>query len=221
MAEIKRTGRTIEKYGFLRSKVARRIFLLFVLCAVLPVSLLAVLSFSHVTKQLHRQALRRLHHECKAAGLTIIERFFFLETDLKMLVSNHQEGKEGPETLLTDEVRNRLSERFQSLVLLNGGYGVHPLLGISPFSLEMAEGMTDQERLHIAAGKSLVRIRPKEGGGADLFMIRAVNPARPNGGLLVGEIHPGYLWGGEGFVSAETELFVTRSGGFRPLCHPE
>jgi HD-GYP domain-containing protein (c-di-GMP phosphodiesterase class II)/HAMP domain-containing protein len=213
VAEITRTERTIETSGFLRSKVARRIFLLFVLCALMPVSLLAVLSLSHVTKQLHRQTLRRLHHECKAAGLTIIERLFFLETDLKMLVSNHQKGKEGPETLLTDEVRKRLGERFQSLVLVNDGYGVHPLLGISPFSLDMTERMTDQERLHIAAGKSLVRIRPKEGGSAELFMIRAVTPARPNGGLLVGEIHSDYLWGGEGFVYPETELFVLDQAG--------
>ena len=146
--------------------MARRIFLLFVLCALLPVSLLAVLSFSHVTKQLEGQAFRRLHHECKAAGLTIIERLFFLETDLKMLVSNHQKGKVGPETTLTDEIRERLGERFQSLVLLDDGYGVHPLLGMSPFSREMAERMTDQERHHIAAGKSLVRIRPKEEGEA-------------------------------------------------------
>ena len=74
MSETTHTPKMSETYGFLRSRVARRIFLLFVLCALLPVSLLAVLSFSHVTKQLHRQALRRLHHECKAAGLTIIER---------------------------------------------------------------------------------------------------------------------------------------------------
>ncbi len=214
MAEITRTERTIETSGFLRSKVARRIFVLFVLCALLPVSLLAVLSFSHVTKQLERQAFRRLHHECKAAGLTIIERLFFLETDLKMLVYNHQKRKEGPETLLTDEIRKRLSERFQSLFLVNDGYGVHPLLGTGPFSLDITERMTDQERLHIAAGRSLVRILPKEGGSADLFMIRAVTPARPNGGFLVGEIHPDYLWGGEGFVSAETELFVLDQGGF-------
>ena len=110
-----------ETSGFLRSRVARRIFLLFVLCALLPVSLLALLSYSHVTKQLHRQALKRLHHECKAAGLTIIERLFFLETDLKMVVSGLEKGTEKPETTLAEEVHTRLGERFRSLALVGEG----------------------------------------------------------------------------------------------------
>lgn len=40
---------------FLRSKVARRIFALFVLCALLPIAVLAVLSFRQVSNQLSQQ----------------------------------------------------------------------------------------------------------------------------------------------------------------------
>ena len=45
---------------FLRSKVARRIFLLFITCALLPVTILAILSFQHVTRQLREQSEERL-----------------------------------------------------------------------------------------------------------------------------------------------------------------
>ncbi len=213
MSENMESPRLRKSYGFLRSRVARRVFLLFVLCALLPMSLLAVLSFSHVTKQLERQALRRLHHECKAAGLTIIERLFFLETDLEMVISSLQSGEKGPGKPLSDEARKRLSERFQGLVLVGDGDGVYPLLGSRPVPLEMTEQMGDDERRHITRGRSLVLIHPREGEFASLFMIRAVEPARPDQGSLVGEIHPDYLWGGEGFVYPETELFVLDQAG--------
>ena len=202
-----------RQYGFLRSKVAWRVFLLFVLCALVPVSLLALLSFSQVTKELERQALRRLHNECKAAGLTIIERLFFLETDLEMVISGLQKGKQGPGTPLAGEARKRLSERFQSLVLVGGEGGPHPIVGTGALPVQMTERLRDNERRHLGAGKSLILIRPGKGEFADLFMIRAVEPARFDQGFLVGRIHPDYLWGGEGFVLPETDLFVFDQSG--------
>jgi hypothetical protein len=48
------------KLTFLRSKVARRIFALFILCALLPIGALAVLSFREVTKQLDEQSRAQL-----------------------------------------------------------------------------------------------------------------------------------------------------------------
>jgi hypothetical protein len=45
---------------FLRSRVAIRIFVLFVCCALLPIAVLGILSYSHVTKQLNEQAEKRL-----------------------------------------------------------------------------------------------------------------------------------------------------------------
>ncbi|MFH1674979.1 MAG: hypothetical protein ABIF87_16365 [Pseudomonadota bacterium] len=42
---------------FLRSKVSRRIFGLFVCCALLPIVILAVVSFGHVAKQLNEEEL--------------------------------------------------------------------------------------------------------------------------------------------------------------------
>ena len=52
---------------FLRSKVGRRIFLLFISCALLPITVLALLSFRHVTTQLNKQSQERLEQAAKAA----------------------------------------------------------------------------------------------------------------------------------------------------------
>jgi len=76
----------------LRSKVGRRIFVLFVLCALLPIAALAIISFSQVTKQLQEQSLTRLQQESKSLGMSILERLTLLEMEMKMLASTIPPG---------------------------------------------------------------------------------------------------------------------------------
>jgi uncharacterized membrane protein YidH (DUF202 family) len=72
---------------FLRSKVARRIFGLFICCALIPIGALAVLSYSQVTKQLNEHSQKRLHYASKAVGMAIFERLQFLEDEMKLAAS--------------------------------------------------------------------------------------------------------------------------------------
>ncbi len=76
---------------FLRSKVARHIFVLFICCALIPIGALAILSFNQVSKQLNEIGLRRLHHASKAVGIAILERFLFLEDEMKVMASKYGE----------------------------------------------------------------------------------------------------------------------------------
>src|SRR5579863_9715410 len=73
---------------FLRSKLGRRMFWLFALCALSPMALLAVISLRNVTSQLREQSrreLRRLSHE---VGMNLCERLLFLDADLKLAEAN-------------------------------------------------------------------------------------------------------------------------------------
>jgi hypothetical protein len=65
--------------SFLSSRVARRVFFLFILCALLPVGALSLVSFSDVTGQLTQQAERRVRQESKAMGMAIYQRLLLLE----------------------------------------------------------------------------------------------------------------------------------------------
>jgi hypothetical protein len=69
---------------FLRSKVARRIFALFIFCALVPILALAIISFTQVREQLYEQGQRRLHQSSKTLGMSIFERLSFLENELKI-----------------------------------------------------------------------------------------------------------------------------------------
>ena len=70
--------------AFLTSKVAQRIFLLFLLCALLPLVILAVVISSAVDSQLSEQAIKRLNQNCKVKGLEIYNNLRALEAELKM-----------------------------------------------------------------------------------------------------------------------------------------
>src|SRR4051794_30091362 len=75
-----------------KSKVARRILLLFVACALLPVTVLAVLSFYQVSAQLREQSLKQLQHSSKTEGMAIFHNLEMADTDLQLLVSQTEDS---------------------------------------------------------------------------------------------------------------------------------
>ena len=68
---------------FLHSKLARRIFLMFVTCSLLPIAGVFILSYNQVTDQLNTQNHKRLKQSAKLYGLSVYERLLFLEGALQ------------------------------------------------------------------------------------------------------------------------------------------
>ncbi|MGH7518423.1 MAG: putative bifunctional diguanylate cyclase/phosphodiesterase [Gemmatimonadales bacterium] len=73
----------VEPRGLLRSRFGRRLLMLFVGCALIPMALLAFLSWRHMTRQLERQSQERLHEANRALGRAVFERLLLLEATLK------------------------------------------------------------------------------------------------------------------------------------------
>ncbi|MCA9739170.1 MAG: HAMP domain-containing protein, partial [Gemmatimonadetes bacterium] len=72
---------------FLTTRVARRLLGLFVLCALLPLSLSSWLSYRHVTRELSNQGEERLRQSAAAAGMSVIERLMAAEAELGALAA--------------------------------------------------------------------------------------------------------------------------------------
>jgi len=70
------------QWTFLRSKVEKQLFALFLSCAVVPILVLSILSFDHVSKQLYDQSRTRLHQASKATGMMLLGRLLQAETEL-------------------------------------------------------------------------------------------------------------------------------------------
>jgi PAS domain S-box-containing protein len=192
------------KQSFLRSKVARRIFALFVLCALLPLSALAYISFSQVTKQLKHQADQRLHQANKAAGMAIIERLLLLESNLKIVASSLQSEPSATLQSASRGLGERFENHFKGLALVAGRDDILAALG----SGQSLPRLQSDEQQHLNAGNTLVTVQPHPDGFARMFMISVLDHTQPVKKLLFGEINPTYLWGGKSLVSPTTELFV-------------
>ena len=69
----------------LRSKFGRRLLTLFVGCALVPMAVLAVLSYRHVKQQLYRQSEARLEQANRTLGQAVFERLLLLDATLKSI----------------------------------------------------------------------------------------------------------------------------------------
>ncbi len=175
---------------FLRSKVAQRIFILFILCALIPIITLTLLSYTQVTNQLNEQSRSRLRQATKTAGLGIYERLLALEGEMKLVASNMALGSGSANPILPHDLSENLTDRFKGLVLITetkkqvfySGY------------IQSPPALTVSEKDYISSGQTLVTSQSNSDLQARIFMSRAIDPKKPKRGFLLGEINIRYLF---------------------------
>jgi HAMP domain-containing protein len=194
---------------FLRSKVARRIFLLFISCALLPITVLAVLSFRHVTSQLNKQSQERLEQAAKAMSMHLFERLLFLEAGMEMLASNLRDASGLQASRV--EISDRLKERLEGLALVIDAGKTIALMDFVP----EPPPVTKEEAEHLREGRTLITAELGTDRPGAIFMRRLLDQTNPTKGLLVGQISDYYLWrrGEENPLPPMTELLVLDHNG--------
>ena len=189
--------------AFLRSKVGRRIFVLFVLCALLPIAALAIISFSQVTKQLQEQSLTRLQQESEALGMSIVERLALLETEMKMLASTIPTAAKRASSGSPKAGGENLEQRFEALEVITDDGRSMPVMG----HIQNLPPLTPAQKQHILSGRAAVSEGFRTDGDARAFMSCALGPQNPTKGILRGEINTTFLWNAE-MLPLQTELCV-------------
>jgi PAS domain S-box-containing protein len=190
---------------FFRSTVARRIFGLFVLCALLPLSVLAYVAFSQVMTQLEQQAEQWLQHTSKTAGIALYERLVLLETDLKTIIAGFPGGTHDVLKPATHVLADRFQSHFKGLALVStDGQILDTLHAALPSILPL----TPEQHQHLNTGKTLLLTQPEPENTARIFMLRTLHVASLPQPILVAEIHPTYLWHGEEGSLSGAQLFA-------------
>ncbi len=180
--------------------------MLFICCALLPIAALALLSFSHVTKQLHEQSQRRLHQTSKAIGMDIYGRLLFLEAEIKMIASSISLSSRAILHTPSEGFGTHLKKRFKGFVLITNSGTSMSLFG----RIENIPELTPSEKQHILSGETLVSSTYHPDRSSRIFIGMALDPKQPRRGILLGEINPTYLWGigDENSLPPMTELCV-------------
>lgn len=202
-------GQRLAQNGFLRTKVARRQMLLFVLCALVPISLLAVISYYHVTSQLSQQSAMRLRQATKAIGLVVFQRLQMLDSEMRLLTRENASDSaaawalRGKQSGLRSVNIKRVGE--PSIVLMGAEVNLPAL--------------TDEQRTHLATGNPLL-IQADLRKGLSPLLLRLLDPGKPDAGLLVAEVAADFLFGFHPDVDLppNTDLCVLRQDGAPMRC---
>ncbi len=176
---------------FLRSKVAIRIFVLFICCALLPIVILAVLSYNQVTQQLNVQTEKRLKQAAKDVTRAIAERLYFLGSQLKESAFDKSRMKSHPTSYAAAKgAKEFLKERFESVIIVTD-QGKIRLFG----NAQNMPELTLEQKQRIRSGATCVWNTHSPGAANHVFMSMALDPGDPRSGILLAEISQEYLWG--------------------------
>ena len=136
--------------SFLRSKFARRIFLLFIISAIIPVVLVAVLSYFHTTEQLRDQNNRQSLVISRNIGIEVFGRLVAAEKVLlavaDRLRDQQADSAYGPVTLASDAAPS-----FSTLAVISGSGNIVALHG----ELNSLPALSDEQHRQLEAGRSL------------------------------------------------------------------
>ncbi|MEO7986294.1 MAG: HAMP domain-containing protein, partial [Gemmatimonadales bacterium] len=214
----------------LHSRFGRRLLLLFAGCALVPIVLLAILSYRHVSRQLRLQSEIRLHQTNKAFGLAIFERLLLLDATLRSIPpaaltqlgagiptratttvpSPNARELEGSRMLAAglDLVVGR---RFQALEFVTDGGARVSVFG--QLESDPLAGSLHAEEL--ALGLPVLISEPAGEGRSRIFLLRRVDRLGGVQGTLVGEASPEFLWGtlDQSMPSAGTMVSVVDDSG--------
>jgi signal transduction histidine kinase len=173
-----------------RTMVARRIFTLFVICAVLPISGLGLVSYFHVRSQLLEQSKSDLRRETKDTAMSAYERLTLLRAEMRMSTYSLAPGPETPAGHGSKNVADVIRERFDGAVLIRSKGRAEPVLG----ELRKYPEISAPERRHLEGGKALLICRKGHNGSMPRIFMAVGLHGGEEGETLIGEIKASYLW---------------------------
>jgi len=191
---------------FLRSKVAQRIAFLFILCALIPIALLSILSFSQVTKHLHEQSQNRLHQTSKSLAMAIFERLLFLEAEMIRMASSIPQNMQSFNASLTPEFDQYHKDMFKSIFVYKETGEYITVFGDNNLFPEF----TQEEKQLILTGNVSLITKLQGDHSPHIFLSRAITPNSSEKNTLLAEVESLYLWfmGYENPLPPMTELFI-------------
>lgn len=177
-------------FSFIKSRVARRIFVLFVICALLPVCVLALLSLQKVSARLEEDSHERLRQAGKNAGMTILKGLALLQDELESMSIPSGDDPRNISRQLPSPLRDK---RFRAVTVMkyNAVDGTIPGMPLR---------LPPDANAHLFAGNALFLADTELGASAPLLMVTSANRNLQRQDLLIGEINPEYLWTLAGFT---------------------
>lgn len=166
---------TIERQ-FLDSRVARRVFWILAVCALLPVAVFALFSYVQVRGQLEADASIALRSAVKESGVAILERLHLADEGLRLQVRDFSRDPGA-------SVSKANSRTFRTVRLLGPG---DPQLG----------RLDDSELARLGTDHGLLLI-DVNADGPRVLLVRRTDPSDPGKGTWFAELNPAFVFEAE------------------------
>jgi putative nucleotidyltransferase with HDIG domain len=177
---------------------------LFLLCALLPTALLAVLAYLQISGQLKTQGREQVRQASREAGMAIIQRLQMAESQLRLLAGElalgHPAVRNGA---LTSARISRPGEPPQIL------WGTGDLRPVAPVSSQVRR---------LASGHPVIVV--SQGERPSIQMGIAVDADQPSRGVLWGELDPNQLWGSQFEDGSALRLCILSAGSGQVIACP-
>ena len=177
-----------------RSKIAHRIFFLFVSCALFPILCISIISFIRVTDQLNNQSYRLLKQSVTGYAYSVYERLVFLDTELQLMASSIKRSLNDAGHIHPVGLNNQTKPHFKAVAFFKPEKKYLPIYKvINNFEIP---GKDEVQNI-IRTGKTAICLAKHPGSGAStqIIMLKMMDKNNPDAGYLAGEINPLFLWG--------------------------
>jgi putative nucleotidyltransferase with HDIG domain len=167
---------------FLRSKVARRIFFLFLSCALLPVIAVTLVSYFQVSRQLQGDSRQQLQGAAKTQAMAMYERLEVLDTEVEIATIGIRAGR-------SPDLAKDYGDHFLGATILR-----EPALAAGNQTAGVA-AYPPAEARHLLAGRTLLRVQPcARGSGNCAALLHLIDTDGNYSRILIADANPDYVW---------------------------
>lgn len=184
--------------SYLHSKVGRRLTILFILSALIPLLITAAISYTHVSDLLLKSSQEQTKAVGKSYGTTILERLNYLDQISLDLSRKLQNSSKIPKQNI-----EYLKKHFDTLVIYKNDTSEN-IIGNEIIALNF----TSTESNHLKSGKPLLTVLANENNFGEVYISRLVDKNHYDKGFLLAKIKPLYLWGARDSLSYDYQYCV-------------
>ncbi|MBK6780685.1 MAG: HD domain-containing protein [Gemmatimonadetes bacterium] len=168
--------------GYLSTRVGRRMLALFLLCALVPLTVLALLGYRHVADDILERTRLQLRADSKSAGMLLIDRLAVLGTML-----GHPDVLTGARDTAISPAGSR-GPRFTAVTRRQADGSLTPLAGRGTD----LPSLDRHGETHLAAGQTALQL-DRDGGALRVVLVRQLD----GGDRLYGWVDGASIWSAE------------------------
>ena len=194
--------------SFLRSKFSRRIFLLFILSAVIPVTVIALLSFTQISAQSNKQSYEQSRIVCKAIGMDLYRRLTMTHDELMSIGRSLTREPPAGTNIAAGSIQH-IAPDFDALTLLTSDGRKSYLRG----QLEQIPKLDAVQRQQLARGKTIIQTQNSLDSHLDILLIQSLNDKQAVSGLLIGKLNSDFIWAVDELLPPANDLLIISPTG--------